>query len=190
MSVHSISALLGGYAILQNNIFANSADKKAIETENLTLYARRGEAAESEQMPPTQLERLTNMSLESQEILLSATTVFPFILFPDTINIDRQKLTVVHRSFFRAAKIASVQIKDIRNIEANLGPLFGSLTLTSKHFLNNTQTINFLKRSEIIQIQRSIQGLMIAEREGVDTRGISKEQLMTLANTLGKGSSN
>src|SRR6185312_17385752 len=67
---------------------------------------------------------------KSQEILMSAKTVFPFTLFPDTVSVDRTNLIIAHRVFYRVASIITVRIEDIHNIKPNVGPLFGSLTIT------------------------------------------------------------
>ncbi len=163
-----VPTILGEYAPLKDKLFSTATKNEIIDVRGLALAARHKSLKQTDVMIPSQLERLVRISSESQDVLL----------------------TVVHRSFFRVAKIASVQIKDIINIEASLGPFFGSLVLTSKHFLNNLQTINFLKRGEVVKIQRSIQGLIIAQKEGIDTTNIGREQLIRLVSNLGKGSSN
>jgi hypothetical protein len=191
MSQHASTFLLGRYAILQNNIFAHEAQGTRIGRENRTFFARFSHRKKQTGLVPvSESQKLIDITLGTHESFFTATTVFPFVLFPDTISIDRQKVTIVHRSFFRVAKIASLQVRDIINVEANVGPLFGSVTLTSRHFLNNTQTISFLKRRDIVQIQRLIQGFIIANRAKIDTAGIEKEQLVALLNNLGQGSSN
>ncbi|HEX5744444.1 MAG TPA: hypothetical protein VFX84_03295, partial [Candidatus Saccharimonadales bacterium] len=93
-----------------------------------------------------QEHKLEDAVEESHNVLANATTVFPFTLFPDTITIDRHKLTIMHRWFFGMGQAASVPIENIKNIQADLGPFFGSLTITSDHFVNNTQTLNYLHR--------------------------------------------
>jgi len=118
--------------------------------------------------------------------LLSVHTVFPFVLIADTLKIDRQKLTVVHNTLLGASQTASIRLKDLRNVQADIGPLFGSITLTSQHFLNNTQTIKFLKRKDIIEAQRLLQGFMIAHEAQVDTDNIEHNELKSLMNKLGQ----
>jgi hypothetical protein len=84
------------------------------------------------------------------------------------------------------SQTASTELKNIMNIQTELGPLFGSITITSKHFLNNTQTIKFLKRKDIATAQRLLQGFMIAYRAKINTDGIEKLQLMALLDDLGQ----
>lgn len=122
----------------------------------------------------------------AEDNLLSVHTVFPFVLIADTLKIDRQKLTVVHNSLLGASQTASIRLKDLRNVQADIGPLFGSITLTSQHFLNNTQTIKFLKRKDIVEAQRLLQGFMIAHEAKIDTDNIEHTELKSLLDKLGQ----
>jgi len=134
-------------------------------------------------------EKLTNIA-EAQGVLIQANTVFPFVLFPSTVCLDRQKLTIVHRVFFRTANTISMQIDDILNVDSSVGFLFGSLHLYSKYFVNDVKTIDYLKRSDIIKIQRLIQGYSIARRRKIDCTAIEKNQLIALLNSLGDATAN
>jgi hypothetical protein len=122
----------------------------------------------------------------AEENLLSVHTVFPFVMIADTLKVDRQKLTIVHNALFRTSHTASIRLKDLRNVQADVGPLFGSITLTSQHFLNNTQTVKYLKRKDIIETQRLLQGFMIAHEAQIDTDKIEHLELKSLLNRLGQ----
>lgn len=134
-----------------------------------------------------QIEKLEDVVEEAQNILLNAKSVFPFDLFPDTITIDRQKLTIVHRAFFSSKQTVSVQHSDIKNIQAEIGPFLGSLVITSDHFINSMQTIKYLTRKDTLAIQQLVQGLLVAHREKVETSNIDDKKLMELLNRLGRG---
>jgi hypothetical protein len=186
--------MLGKYAVLQYDISAQLAEYRHTQNEKRTFFARfarlrphltnRGEDRQTGFVSET--EKLTSLTEAAQDNLFVAKTVFPFILFADTIKIDRQKITIVHNDFFWKSQTASTEIKNIMNIEADVGPLFGSITVTSKHFLNNTQTIKYLRRSDVTAVQRLLQGFMIAQRAKINTDGIDKRQLLTLLNDLGQ----
>jgi len=123
---------------------------------------------------------------------MEVSTIFPFTLFPDTITIDREKLTIANRFFFKVASINSIPISDIQSVEANVGPFFGSIglvraTLTT---LRSSFAVRFLWRDDAIKIQRLLQGYIIAHQKEVDCSAIEKEQLITLLNDLGQGVSN
>ena len=131
-------------------------------------------------------EKLMHATTEAQEDLLTANTVFPLILFPDTISLDREKLTIVHRSFFRMSDTISMQIGDILSVQGNVGPFFGNLVLSTKYFNNSTQTIKFLRRGDVLKFQRLIQGSIIAHHRQIDSSDIESVQLVTLLSDLGQ----
>lgn len=135
----------------------------------------------------TDEEKLVGITIRAQDVLITANTIFPFVLFPGTISMDRQQLTIVHRAFFRTANTISVQIDDILNVESNVGPFFGSLHLFSKYFINNVQSISFLSRRNALKIQRFIQGYMIAHHRHINCLTIEKDHLVVLLNNLGQG---
>ena len=126
---------------------------------------------------------------ESHTILAKAHSVFPFQLFPDRLNIDRHKFTIVHRQFFGIEQTVSVPIENIKNIEADFGPFFGSVTVTSDLYINNTQTVHFLWRRDAKMIQKLVQGAVVAQREEIDLNKIDVKQLRKLLIDLGSGHS-
>lgn len=125
-------------------------------------------------------------TMGAHDILFKTNTVFPFSLFPDTVVLDREKLTIANRIFFGVAKITSVAIQDILNVEADVGPFFGSVHLTSRYFYTNPRSINFLWRSDAIRIQRLLQGYIIARERNIDCSNIDKKQLKILLEDLGE----
>jgi hypothetical protein len=132
-------------------------------------------------------EKLIDLTEKAQDILFTADTVFPFTLFPDTITLDREKLTVVERFFYRVAKVITVPISSMISAEANVGPFFGSVHMTSKYFIDNTHTINFLWRHDAEEVHRMIQGFIIAQEKKIDVTEIDKDDLKVLLNDLGHG---
>jgi hypothetical protein len=183
--------LLGRYAILfksyqtqiNKSLSLKTVDKGfkkrrlKLKTAAETLLARRD----------TDSEKLIEITEGSQDCLITAKTLWPFNLFPDTISIDKQKLTIVHRSFFSTSSTISVQIDDVQIAKVDVGPFFGSVHLASKFFVDNIQSINFLRRSDAISIQRLLQGFIIAHHRRIDCSNIEQEQLVVLLNDLGQG---
>jgi hypothetical protein len=145
------------------------------------------EEATAPEQPQEVHERLIDITEKAQDILFKADTVFPFTLFPDTITLDREKLTVATRSFFRIAKIVSVPVSSISSAEVDVGPFFGSLHMASKFFVQNTYRVNFLWRSEAAKLQHLLQGFIIAQEKKIDVTDIDKEDLLILLDDLGQG---
>jgi hypothetical protein len=185
------SMILGKYALLQYDISAQLAEHLQTQQNKNSFFWRFARSPSSSGkdnhiMVATETERLVSLAKGSRDNLFVAKTVFPFVLFTDTLKIDRQKITIVHNDFLWKSQTVSTEIKNIMNVEADVGPLFGSITVTSKHFLNNIQTIKYLKRNDVATAQRLLQGFMIAQRAKIDTDNIEREQMIILLNGLGQ----
>lgn len=186
---------LGKFAILQHDTPIRPASRRKTRDDEDDLVGRFARSNTS-RLPTevkrkveklvTETDKLVSLTEQSHDNLFVAKTVFPFVLFADALKIDRHKLTIVHNSFFKTAQTASTEIKNIINVQTELGPLYGSITITSKHFLNNTQTIDYLKRKDIVAAQCLLQGFMIAHRAQIDTTNIDKKQLLSLLGDLGQ----
>lgn len=134
-------------------------------------------------------EKLKDALGDSNEVLASAQTVFPFTLFPDTITIDRGKVDISHRSFFRVAEVTSIRIQDILNAIINVGPLFGSLKISTRFFgTDKVYTVNYLHRSDALKLKRILHGYIIALQKKIDCSALSAKELATLLDELGADS--
>lgn len=132
-------------------------------------------------------KELENAIRGSHQILSSATTVFPFTPFPDTVIVDRAKLTITHRTFFQVAEVMSIRIEDILNVTANIGPFFGSLHIVSRVMSpDKPYQINFLWRDDTLKLKRILQGYVIAMQNNIDCTPLSTKELCNLLNELGK----
>lgn len=130
---------------------------------------------------------LTQAIRGSNELLEHATTVFPFTLFPDSISIDRAKITVTTRSMFKTAETMSIRIEDILNVTANTGPMFGSLHIVSRVLSpDKPYNIHYLWRSEAIRMKRILQGYIIAMQKNIDVTPLETKELTEMLVDLGK----
>lgn len=142
--------------------------------------------AEAQQAAAKKDRDLKKIVTQSHEILLSANTVFPISLFPDTVTVDRTKVTITKRDFFWSADVMSIRIEDVLNVSASVGPLFGSLTVASRvmstidHF-----QINHFWRSDAIRLKHIIQGYVIAQHNNIDTAHLKKQELIETLLELG-----
>jgi hypothetical protein len=123
----------------------------------------------------------------SSDVLVRAKTVFPLTLFPDTLTIDRTKLTITHRDFFKAAEVLSISIVDILNVTATVGPFFGSIKISTRFFdLNKPYTVDHFKRADALKIKRIAQGYIIARQKNIDCSVISTKELAEMLDELGQ----
>jgi len=123
--------------------------------------------------------KVKNLVKKSNRILATISTHrFPFDLFPDTINIEEGRVTVITRKFFSSSQVHSVDIKDISNIFINMAPFFAQLVIVSKTFNTNETRIKYLKKEEAVFARRIIEGLRIFKNNQINTSSYSKEELM------------
>ncbi len=136
------------------------------------------------------LSHLKSVVKRSHEILASASTVMmPVNFFPDTIVVDRTKITITKRTFFWSSSTISVRIEDVLNVGISTGPFFGSLTISSR-VMNSTDhfEVNYFWRSDAIMLKHMIQGYMIAQHNNIDTKDLSREELIETLLELGRDS--
>ena len=115
---------------------------------------------------------------KSNRILVSISThAFPFNLFPDIINVEEGRITVVNRHFL-SSEVHSVDIKDISNVFINTSILFSQLVIISKTFEENEIKIRNLRTDEAVFIRRIIEGLRIFENKKIDTSNYTKKELI------------
>jgi hypothetical protein len=126
---------------------------------------------------------------QSNEVLAEATTVFPFTLFPDTLTVDRTKLTITQRTFFMSSKVMTIHIEDVLNLSVQVGPLFGSLTIALKGLTSEDHiSMNYFWRKDAIHLKHIIQGHTIARRDKLDYKSMDRKKLVETLMQLGKDS--
>jgi len=117
---------------------------------------------------------------KSNRILKTISThKFPFDLFPDTINVEEGRVTVITRKLLLPSQVHSVDIKDISNIFINMAPFFAQLVIVSKTFTENEIRIKNLRKEEAIFVRRIIEGLRIFASNQIDTSNYTKEALIS-----------
>ena len=121
----------------------------------------------------------------SNEVLATATTVLT--IFPDTVTIDRAKMTVFKRAFMNAGDVISIRIEDILNVEATVGPLFGSLKIFSRIANPGKPYVIYrLKRHDTLRLKRIAQGYVIALQRKIDCSKLPTRELTHLLEQLGE----
>jgi hypothetical protein len=136
-------------------------------------------------------DELAKAISDSSELLAKATTVFPFTIFPDTITIDRAKVTITHREFFKVGEVMSMRIEDILNVTAHVGPLFGSIQISTRFFdQHKPYAVNYFWREDALKIKRILQGYIIAIQNEIDCSALSTRELSAKLDELGASARN
>lgn len=135
---------------------------------------------------PNRQKDLRQIVAQSHEVLMAANTVFPLTLFPDTVVVDRTKVTITRRDFFWSSDVMSIRIEDVLNVSAGVGPFFGSLTIASRVMSTTDHfQINHFWRGDAQRLKQIIQGYVIAQHNNIDTAHLTKKELIDTLIELG-----
>lgn len=121
---------------------------------------------------------IANLVKKSNRILVSISShAFPFDFFPNTINIEEGRVTIIYRHFL-SSEVNSIDIKNISNVFINTTIFRSQLVIISKTFEENENKLRNLRTNEAIFVRRIIEGLRIFNNEKIDTSNYSKEELI------------
>lgn len=126
----------------------------------------------------TDRHAISDMVQNSNDILMSVSTVFPFDLFPTTINVEATRVTIVTRQLF-ASQVHSIDIKDISSVFIETSIFFAAISLVSKTYSQKEFVIDRLWKKEAILLRRIIEGLRMFEKKEINTTTFSKEELLS-----------
>ena len=122
---------------------------------------------------------VSDLVKKSNRILVTISTHrFPIDLFPDILNVESGRITLITRDYFFSSQVHSVDIKDISNIFINMTPFFAQLVIVSKTFTKNEIRISGLRKKEAIFARRIIEGLRTFKNNQIDTSVYSKKELI------------
>lgn len=113
-------------------------------------------------------ESLSNLVAKSKNVLLIVSSIFPLDLFPDILTIDKNKVNIIHNTFFGELHAHSILIEDIIKVTVNTNPFFATLHITDSSNLTFPQfTIHKLKIRDALFAHNLIQGLIKTSRRNV-----------------------
>lgn len=135
--------------------------------------------------PEESREELQEAIDGSNDVLASATTTMT--LFPDTITLDRAKLTITRRTFLRTAEVKSMRVEDLLNVDVSVGPVFGTLKVTAR-VLNagKPHGVGPFWRKDAQRLKRITQGYIIALQRNIDCSALQAGELAGMLEQLGE----
>jgi len=135
--------------------------------------------------PEETREELKEAIKGSNDVLVSASTVLT--VFPDTITLDRAKLTIFRRTFLKSGQVMSMRVEDLLNVTAAVGPFFGSVKIISR-VLNaeKPHRVGHFWRDDAIRVKRITQGYIIALQRKIDCSSLDTDELVKLLEQLGE----
>jgi hypothetical protein len=106
-------------------------------------------------------------------------------LFPDEVSLDRQTLTITRNIFWGVQQKVICHYQDLVNSHVNLGPFFGSLNIYSKYFTDGEEQVNWFSKKDAEKMHAILQGLLITQKEGIDLKDLSREEIVAKLYSIG-----
>lgn len=123
----------------------------------------------SSQQNRSQSQQPKNQSADSHaansDVLLKVKTVFPWDLFPDTLTIQKEKITVYMEEFFQSGQIRTIPISDISSTSVETSPFFATLKIVQVFRTEAPVVIKPLKREDAQKAHDIINQLIMEKKE-------------------------
>lgn len=130
--------------------------------------------------------KLDDLVAGSSRIILDIHSTFPFDFFPDDVILDETKVTIHSKYFFLTKEVRSVEYTDIFNVIVQQGIFFAKLELVDRFFAHQPIVVNYLQKKDAVLARRIIQGMIIAQKQNVDIRGVPVDELLVKLGRIGK----
>ncbi len=131
-------------------------------------------------------DRFHNLVEASTHTLFKINSVFPFDFFTDEISIEITQINVIKRFFFATAHLQTIPIKNVADVFVQTSLIFASLRIIDSSYIENSIQVDNLKKNDACMARIIIQGLVVANKEGIDLTKLPKHTLMEDIQSLGK----
>lgn len=113
----------------------------------------------------------------SNRCIFSISTQFPWEFFPDTIDVEEDRVTFTFRQFM-ASQSHSVDIKDISNVFIESSLFSATLQVVSHTYIQNDIKIGHLNRKKAEKARRIIEGLRTFAEHNINTSNYGIDELI------------
>lgn len=114
----------------------------------------------------------------SNRCIFSISSMFPWNLFPSTINVEEGRVTFIFRQFM-ASQSHSVDIKDISNVFIESSLFSATLQIVSRTYIQNDIKIGSLSKKKSIKARMIIEGLRMLLSHNINTSSFSINELLS-----------
>lgn len=132
------------------------------------------------------IKKLDTLINHSHKPLFTMSAVFPFDLFPDQLTIEVTQVNIIMKEFFWTERIVTIPIKNISDVLVDTSIFFSTIKIVDVYFSRNEVSLSFLKNNDAKKARRIIQGLVTANKEGIDLAHLSEEEILDKIEEIGK----
>jgi hypothetical protein len=122
-------------------------------------------------------QTINDLVKKSNRCIISISSLFPWDLFPNTIEVEESRVTLTFRQLL-SSQSYSVNIKDISNVFIESSALFASLKIVSRTFVENDITVGHLDAKKAARVQMVIEGLRTFAEHNIDTSNYEVNELI------------
>lgn len=130
--------------------------------------------------------KLHQIADANEEVLSTASSMFPFEFFPTSIVVTKAKVDIINTLFFFSKHIQSVLISEIGRVEVVTSLFFSELIIRAKTVDKVLIAVKFLPTKKALEMQSILQGLLVSTAEKVDVQAIPSKQLKKDARAAGR----
>ncbi|MCL4208080.1 PH domain-containing protein [Patescibacteria group bacterium] len=129
-------------------------------------------------------DKLESLAADSDNIICSVKTVFPFQIFPSVLSVEKTKIIFI-RYFFLGHHAESMLINNISSVKLENAYFLSSIEIVNNIPYSPKIVIPYLPSREAREVVEIIQGLMIAYETKTDVTKITSEELVDPMKKIG-----
>ncbi len=175
---------------LAEDPYLTEIEAKEADTKDKSKKAEEGEGGgDGQKDSKTPEQELNILASRSDKVLLSAKTIFPFDLFPDTLTIDANKVNIVQKIFFWSEVATSILLKEIMDVRVESALFFGKLVIDYGPHPLKISTVEVAKmwKSDALKAKEIIEGILVVYRsENINTTELKPEETLDEIKEVGK----
>ncbi len=123
-------------------------------------------------------QMVNDLVKKSNRCIISISSLFPWNIFPNTIDVEESRVTFIFRQFM-SSRSHSVDIKDISNVFIESSLFFATLQIVSRTYIKNKIKINFLHKEKAERVKMIIEGLRTFANNDIDTSIYEVDELVS-----------
>lgn len=123
-------------------------------------------------------QKVDDLVKKSNRCIISVSSLFPWNIFPNTIDVEDSRVTFTRRQFM-SSQTHSVEIKDISNVFIESSFFFATLQIVSRTFIKNNIKINYLHKDKTKKVKMIIEGLRTFATNDIDTSNYEIDELVS-----------